>query len=1022
MNQRIEAMTKPFTILLVMVTFFLFSTGVLIFQWLQPSDKQIYASGGFLDARGWNYAENGVLQLRGEWEFYPDRLLTPADFRSDPTLPAVRRLIDVPGNWTDEVADNGRDGYGAGTYRIRVQTGMADIYSVRAKKTRMSSHWFVNGTDLGGNGKPSLSADEFVASNLPFFGSEKVEGDQVEIIIQVASLAFLKGGLTHAPEFGPLEVMAEHRDYARLTDMGLLTTMIVFALYFAGMFRQWRKERHLMHLSLFCLMMGLFFGIDNEILSSALFPSMPFALLQKLLFSTTFFTFLFFIFYVYRYLDEPDHRSFRLLRGFAYVYGIVGVLGPNDFLSLTLPMNLLLQTGTFILVFYAIFRNRTQGLYVKAVLTLNVFFVMVIWASAQYRYELGLDQPYFIVAAPLLLVFSLAFLSSHRLQSAFVRNEQLSLQLIAHDRHKDEFLAKTSHELRTPLHGIINLSQALLDDSDQELTPRHRENIRLLNLVGRRLSGLIHDILDMSQIKEGRLRIHKTPVDVRLTARLVFDMLSIAPKNKQVALVDELSEDLPLVLADENRLRQILYNLLENGLKFTQTGSVRIYAQELDDMLAVTVADTGCGIAPERLGKLFDPFETSSADVGNRSGIGLGLSITRQLVELQGGQLEVVSLKGQGSAFTFTLPLAELTGMSVIPWHQEEPLEFQEASDGAQAEGITILIVDDERSNLKVCVDAVSSMHYAYRAVQSGGEALELLRQSPKPDLVLLDLMMPGISGLEVCREIRRLHHLAELPVLMLTASGQHGDILAAFEAGANDILQKPFELAELKARVRSLLAMKQSSEQAVRREMDFLQAQITPHFLYNSMNALVGLSYKDIDKLRETIHHLTTYLRAKFTFVFKGSLVPFESELELVKAYLSIEQLRFGSRLEIRYRLETDLHFMIPPLTLQPLVENAVRHGVGQKLEGGTVDIHVFRDENGVVHIAVEDDGAGMDEATIKGLLNPQHGGIGIGNVNRRLQMLYGQKLDITSRPGEGARFKFKLPEDRYDQSDTDR
>jgi len=285
------------------------------------------------------------------------------------------------------------------------------------------------------------------------------------------------------------------------------------------------------------------------------------------------------------------------------------------------------------------------------------------------------------------------------------------------------------------------------------------------------------------------------------------------------------------------------------------------------------------------------------------------------------------------------------------------------------------------------------------------------------PDLVLLDLMMPGISGLDICRNIRSLHGLSELPVLMLTASGQTADTIAAFAAGANDILQKPFEIAELKARVQSLLAMKSSSEHAVRREMDFLQAQITPHFLYNSLNALVGLSYKDVDKLRETIQHLTTYLRAKFTFVFQGEAVPLEKELELVQSYLAIEQLRFGQRLRVQYDIDENAQALLPPLTLQPIVENAVRHGIGQKPEGGTVNIIVRQSGSGV-EIIVEDDGVGMHDEELMLLEAGLQSGIGISNVNRRLQMRYGQKLQMVSRYGKGTRITIHLAEGNHVES----
>jgi sensor histidine kinase YesM len=398
----------------------------------------------------------------------------------------------------------------------------------------------------------------------------------------------------------------------------------------------------------------------------------------------------------------------------------------------------------------------------------------------------------------------------------------------------------------------------------------------------------------------------------------------------------------------------------------------------------------------------------------------LGLSITKQLVELQGGELELQSEEGAGSCFTVTLPIAErgqaasaspalrlqtqLAGISMgIPLESGKPGEA------------TVLLVDDELSNLKVLIDIVSSMSFAYKAVHSGEEALATLKHAPLPDIVLLDVMMPHMSGIEVCREIRVLHGVAELPVLMLTASGQLGDMIASFQAGANDILQKPFEPAELKARMQSLLYMKQSVERASRKELDYLQAQITPHFLYNSLNAIMGLSYKDIDKLRETLLNLTTYLRAKFTFTFDDQSILLERELELVQAYAAIEQLRFGSRLRVCLHVDEPQTFLLPPLTIQPLVENAIRHGIGPKLTGGTVHVTVRR-ANGCIQISVADDGAGMTPDMLSMLNSGAGKGVGIGNVNRRLQMVYGRKLEIASEIGKGTIVKFTLPEEPHD------
>jgi len=1022
-------MNKQLSILLGTILLFLIITFINMFSWLNPMAEYPEAKGGVLDSSRWNYGERGIVPLRGEWEFYEGMLLGPEDFRGEGSalLNEKRTFVRVPGNWKGLLGSDaqGTNGYGAGTYRLLVRVGESDSFSLRAKKIRMSSRIYMNGEDLGGNGRTALSEGEFAPSNLPFFGTALSRDGTVEIIIQVTSFRFIEGGLVQAPEFGMTEDVMKRRDQSRLANMILVTTMLVFGLYYAGMFKQWRQERHLMHFCFFCLSTGLFFSIDDEILATALVPDIPFAWLQKLIFLFAYLTFVLFGLYVYRYLGEKNNSLFLWLCKYGFVYLAMFMLAPSRYLLWFWWAAIVLQVIAFVLIFYAIFRSHRRSPHDSYYMLMGCFFLIVTWIYGQTRYKLALDNPYFMIVTPMLLVFSQAFLMSDRMQNAFRKSERLTAQLLQYDRQKDEFLAKTSHELRTPLHGIVNLSQALLDDRQASLQGEQRENIHMLHLLGRRLSGLVHDIMDLNRIRHGQLTIQPTSVDVAMSVRFVIETLSIASANRDVKLVNALPATLPLVRADENRLRQILHNLMENGLKNTKQGTVQVTAERRDEELAVSVTDTGKGIPEEALAGLFQAFVQYEDEEGqaSNSGLGLGLSISKQLVELQGGRLEVESEVGIGSRFTFTLPI-DFQSEEVAAAAEPEERAFPTLAGTTHHEPghkFHMLIVDDEPSNLKILIHAASAMGCGYTAVGGGAEALAALLRHPKPDLVLLDLMMPGISGLDVCREIRTLHGLAELPVLMLTASGQTGDTVASFAAGANDILQKPFELAELKARAQSLLAMKNSSEQAVRREMDFLQAQITPHFLYNSMNALVGLSYKDVDKLRETIHHLTTYLRAKFTFVFQGERVDLERELELVKAYLAIEQLRFGDRLQVRYRIEEGIRCMLPPLTLQPIVENAVRHGIGPKPEGGTLDIIVSRGDGGI-EIVVEDDGIGMDEETLDALDKGRTGGVGIRNVNRRLQMLYRGKLEYRSLIGQGTQVKLHIPEGIHVKSAADR
>jgi two-component system, sensor histidine kinase ChiS len=1002
----------------------LFLAGLLLYAYqaiTAPHDRP-NAADGVLDAGNWDFAGEGPIPLSGEWMFYPG-LLTPEDFRRNPELAGQGMRVRLPGNWDSYMAENGVRGMGAGTYRLEIKLRDSGMYGLRMKKVRLSSKVFLNGEYLGGTGETADNERDFVPSNLPFYGVGRGEAGTAELLVQVSNYILMtKNGMSQAPEFGYAEQVMNNRDRSRLEDMALVTAMLVFGFYFAGMFRQWREERHYMYLSLFCLSTGLFFSIDNEILASLVVPQLPFIWLHKLLFILAVLSFYFFVLYMSSFLQERVGIIRRGLPWILAAYIGMVVLLPNEALRMTFWPNLVFQGIAFLAIFYLLYRGFARSSPVAWYLAMVAVFMAVTAVSAQFRYQMARDNATIAILSPLLLVFSQALLANFRAQQIMDRSRRLSEQLLEYDKQKDEFLARTSHELRTPLHGMINLSQILLDDRKEPLSAAHREQLRMLNLSGRRLADLVQDIMDLNLIRTGEIRIRRTAVDLGLAVRLVLDMLAVSMVKKNVELKNELADDLPLLYADENRLKQILHNLAENALKFTERGYVRISARVVDGMMAISVEDTGCGIHAKALDRIFQPFQQAEG-AGWNPGVGLGLSITRQLVELQDGTITVRSEPGMGSCFTFTLPIARSAlsyartlgaGETELPEaeHPARPRTVR-SFEAAGKEGL-VLLVDDEEANLNVLMEVAASMGWGYKAFTGGADALVWLEGAGRPELVLLDLMMPVISGLDICREIRKRYSHAELPVLMLTASGRQEDVVAAFEAGTNDILQKPFELAELRARAESLLAMKRASRHAVQNEMEYLQAQITPHFLYNSLNSLIGLSYKDPDKLRETIYQLTTYLRAKFTYSFQQERVPLQEELEVVRAYLAIEQLRFGPRLQVSIEIDPDTDCMMPPLLLQPLVENAVRHGIGQKPEGGKVEIRVKR-RGGGTSFTVSDNGAGMSLERLETIKLGQASGVGIRNVSRRLQMLYGERLWIESVQHEGTVFTFQLPEEPY-------
>ncbi|MGI9544886.1 MAG: tetratricopeptide repeat protein [Cyclobacteriaceae bacterium] len=421
-------------------------------------------------------------------------------------------------------------------------------------------------------------------------------------------------------------------------------------------------------------------------------------------------------------------------------------------------------------------------------------------------------------------------LQDEREKTAFEKQKVEQLEKV--DQLKDAFLANTSHELRTPLHGIIGLAQSL---AERNTDPNDKEDLDMIVYSGKRLSNLVNDILDFSKLKTHTIQLDLKAVDLKSMVDVVFKMSEPLLGEKSIELVNNVPKNLPAVHADENRVQQILLNLVGNAIKFTKQGQVAIAAEHKKELIAIKVADTGIGIPQEQASQIFESF-TQVEDSRQRQyeGTGLGLSITKQLVEIHGGQIGVQSEVGRGSVFHFTLPIAKgvaapLTSIEgdtsdeliiTLENHQSSTTPSPAVVNGHQA--FRILVVDDDPVNQQVIKNYLADSEYMITQAMDGDQALQAIDQKTKYDIVLLDVMMPGMSGYEVCEKIRETYLPSELPILMVTAKNQINDLVEAFNLKANDYLVKPVSKAELLARLAThlnLLHINQSYDRFVPKE-----------------------------------------------------------------------------------------------------------------------------------------------------------------------------------------------------------
>ncbi|MDR1021406.1 MAG: response regulator [Synergistaceae bacterium] len=630
---------------------------------------------------------------------------------------------------------------------------------------------------------------------------------------------------------------------------------------------------------------------------------------------------------------------------------------------------------------------------------------------------------------------------------------------------KDEFLANTSHELRTPINGIIGIVESMIDGATGSLTKEQKYNLTIVSSSGKRLSNLINDILDFTKLKNKEIELKVKPIDLKTIADAVIILLKPLTKGKDLALVNGIDDSLPAISADENRIQQILHNLIGNAIKFTEKGQVRVSAKVTDDMIAVSVEDTGIGISEDKFDRIFESFEQADGSTSREyGGTGLGLSITKKIVELHGGTICVESQSEKGSVFTFTVPLAKDAAGDIakaeMPQTTIDAERFEEESpadghvtDADDSRGWhRILIVDDEPVNIQVLSNLLSMQNYTVFKAYSGAEALEMMESHGGFDLVLLDVMMPKMSGYEVCRRLRENHTMFDLPILMLTAKNQTQDIVLGFQSGANDYVQKPFDKDELLARVRTLLELKHAMSEAMaaNKAKSLFLANMS-HEVRTPLNAMVGLTTLLLktpmdDRQRdytEKMHRASTTLQGliddilDFTKIEAGDMklqcISFDIKKLFDDLFVFFQEQNAGPDVALRFQIDPALPsaLMGDPVRLQQIFINLVDNAC-KFTEKGSVTVSVTASELGqdsvTVGFAVEDTGIGMSQEQIEGIFaafnqadnssTRKYGGTGIGlSITRQMVELMGGEISVESEEGKGTKFsfscKFALDED---------
>jgi len=834
----------------------------------------------------------------------------------------------------------------------------------------------------------------------------------------------LQGGIWEAISIGTYEQL-ERTDRIQLTkDAFLIGCLFIMFIFYLSVFLLRRDLKETLYFSIGCILLLIKLLVSDSYFIFRLFPAFDYRVAVFLFYISMYWgIFIFLVFIKSIYPGEESQRVVKIYFAVAAVFTLFTAVTPIHVYTVITPVFDMVNLVALAYILMIILRAAYKGLFGARIIIWGAFIMAFSVVHDILKFSNIIVSPFNALTAEgaVILVVFLAVVLAARLAEEHKQLKIFSEKLESMNQLKDDFLTNTSHELRTPVNAMIAITESIVKDKNAVAGEKEKNDLLHVIASGRRLVSLINDILDYSRLKHGDLTLVNKVFNLNKLLQGVVREFFFVAAGKKINITYEQTESLPLVYADEYRITQVLYNIIGNAVKFTNNGGkITVSAFADEDTVYVSVRDDGIGIPEEKIGDIFETFRQADASITRKyGGMGLGLSISRQIINAHARKIQVRSRSGEGSEFVFGVPVEksdryEEASRMESRYAYLTDVMIEQKSELA-ATGIrkgNIVVIDDNNANLIGVINILRADGFTVKGFTDPQDALREILEDPETAAAVVDVMMSELSGYEVCRKIRERFSLFEMPVLMLTANTAIESMVEGFESGANDFLKKPFDGEELKARVRTLYNLKFATEKAINNETAFLQAQIKPHFLYNTINTIIANCYTDSGQAAAMLLDLSDYLRHLFDFESEERLIPLEREIEAVKAYLSLEKARFMGSLEYRIDMTVYQNILIPPMIIQPIVENAVRHGLRKIERPGSITIK-GRNTGDFYTINIEDNGAGIMDSDLEKIMRGEKKegtGTGLGNVRKRLTYFYGTDIQIESRYGTGTKVTVKV------------
>lgn len=736
---------------------------------------------------------NNTIPLNGEWEFYWEKLALP-----DSIAQLEKDYYQFPKLWNGGVTAKGRQitAQGYATYRLKVilpaktpqlALSVGDFYT--------AYKLYYNGFEIERNGIPGISEELSSPDWMPKTINFSRFTDTLTFVLQVSNFKHTKGGAGEPIILGDRKVINAKRDFDFSYDFLLSGSLIMGGLFFLGLFLFGQHEKSVLFFALFCITFSYRMVGSGEYAFHALYPDMSWLLVIRTEYLSLFIPTG--IFTIYSYSLYPEDSNKWILLGFSVIAGICAALSifapPIFFSKLIEPYFVLIILAIFYMIYVywiAYKRNRTGAQYAFA--STGIVFMVAVYLISVYLTPVQENTFLTFIGFILFFFFQSLILSyrfAHSLRKAKDAAETAS-------KAKTDFLSTISHEIRTPLNAVVGISHFLINENPRE---DQKESLESLQFSAEHLTALINDILDYNKLESGAIEFEYTEVNLQQLARKIIKAHSALAKEKGINLILDFDDKIhPLILADSTRIYQVINNLINNALKFTSKGFVKLKASLKEEtnktqVVRIEVADSGIGIPKDKHSLIFERFtQAGSSTTREYGGTGLGLAIIKRILNMVDSEIYLESEVGKGTRFWFELGFIKVLTPQVDAKDQDE-------IDANALNGKTILLVEDNQMNIMVASKFLKKWNLNVDVAHNGKEAVEKVSANSY-DLVLMDLQMPVMDGYRATREIRKFD--STTPVVALTASALlkvRQDVIAA---GMNDYITKPFDPQELKRKI----------------------------------------------------------------------------------------------------------------------------------------------------------------------------------------------------------------------------